>query len=92
MNGPAGTGWADVIVVFGSASAASFSQEGGAACALSIMTVMRLNMAGILTPVAAEGQGGALGLHFPCSFFTATALSATIAAPRPQFCAKVPTQ
>jgi len=44
VNGPAGTSWAEAIVVFGSASAASFSQEGGAACALSIMTVMRLNM------------------------------------------------
>src|SRR6185503_3936929 len=50
VNGPAGTNCAEVMVVLGSASAASLSHavdtEGvdAAACALSSMTVMRLNM------------------------------------------------
>jgi hypothetical protein len=46
VKGPAGTNCADAIVVFGRASDASFSQDGGAVCAASSMTLRMLNMAG----------------------------------------------
>src|SRR5215204_5666038 len=39
VNGPAGTSCADMIVVFGSASDASLSQDGGAVCAARSMTL-----------------------------------------------------
>src|SRR5262245_20229281 len=57
VNGPAGTSCADVMVVFGSASAASFSHVVASPGALRSMAVKSVNMRGYIHPGEKGGQG-----------------------------------